>query len=114
MLGTGTPPAARPRQWCCEWSNNIKWETTITICGNLITRIDAKGRVLIPREVREAAGLKPGSRVSVTAEGHGIVVIRLLERDPSEELAEILGDFSLDREARRRAESLLLGELLDH
>ena len=78
----------------------------------MITRVDSKGRVLIPREVREAAGLKPGSRVRVSAEGRGVVVIRLVERDPSEELAEILGDFSLDREARKRAESLLLGELV--
>ncbi len=79
----------------------------------MITRVDAKGRVLIPREVREAAGIKPGSRVKVSVGGRGVVVIRLVERDPSEELAEILGDFTLDRETRRRAERLLLGELLD-
>ena len=38
------------------------------------TTIDRAGRVVIPREIRDAAGLEPGSAIEVTERG-GIVTI---------------------------------------
>jgi len=48
--------------------------------------------------------------VVVEARGWGELVVRVVEKDPSEELAELLGDFEFTREDRVRAEKLLLRE----
>ena len=75
-----------------------------------IVRVDSRGRITIPKDVRERCGIKPGARVLIEARGWGEVVVKLVERDPSEELAEVLGDFEFSRGDRARAEQLLLGE----
>ncbi len=49
----------------------------------------------------------------VEVRGRGEVLIRLIERDPSEELAELLKDFSFTREDRVKAEKLLMREVRD-
>lgn len=39
-----------------------------------IVKVDEKGRVVIPKSLRERTKLKEGSYVKVTAEGKGIVI----------------------------------------
>lgn len=36
--------------------------------------IDAGGRILLPKQVREALGLKPGSKVDVSSYGGGVQI----------------------------------------
>ncbi len=76
-----------------------------------IARLDSKGRLTIPKEIRELSGIEPGSRVLIEVRGRGEIVIKLIEKDPSEELAEILGDFEFSRRDRIEAEKLLLREV---
>ena len=49
-----------------------------------IVKISSKGQVTIPKEVREALGLKPGDRVEIKVEGN-IAVLEPL-RKPSESM----------------------------
>ncbi len=76
----------------------------------VVVRVDSKGRIVLPKEVREKSSIKPGSRVLVEAIGRGEVLIRVIEEDPSEELAKILGDFEFKRSDRVKAEKLLMRE----
>ena len=78
--------------------------------SGIVLRVDGKGRITLPKEFREKYNIRPGSRVVVEARGRGELVVRVVERDPSEELAELLGDFEFTREDRVRAEKLLLRE----
>lgn len=60
------------------------------------TKMSSKGQVVIPEEVRDALGLKPGSRFVVVGEGD--VVILKVVNPPS------LSDFDdIIQEARRQA-----------
>ena len=48
------------------------------LMGELVVTVDGKGRVLIPRELRERLGLRRGSRLRVRAEKARIVLEPLL------------------------------------
>lgn len=39
-----------------------------TLCGNM-TKVDSKGRIVLPQEVREQLGITPGTEVDVRKEG---------------------------------------------
>ena len=79
---------------------------------SVIVRVDSKGRITLPKEVRERYGIVPGSKVLVEVKGRGEVLVRVIEKDPSEELAELLGDFTFTRESRVKAEKLLFKEAM--
>ncbi len=78
---------------------------------SVVVRVDSKGRIVLPKDIREKCGIKPGSRILVEVRGTNEVLLRVIERDPSEELAELLGDFRFSRKDRIRAEKLLLREI---
>ena len=69
-------------------------------------RISTKGQVVIPKEVREKLGLKPGDRVKIEAvEGRRAIIQSAVE--PPEEIFVKAGDRLVDetlREANRRDE----------
>ena len=44
----------------------------------------------------------------IEAKGYGEILIKALSKDPSEELAEILGDIMLTRKDKLRVEGMLL------
>jgi antitoxin PrlF len=54
--------------------------------GSMTTNVSAKGRVTLPKAVRDAAGIAPGDRVTMRARPEGGV---LIEREiaPSEDAA---------------------------
>ncbi len=43
------------------------------------TEIDGRGRITIPKEIREKVGLRPGDRVRVTAEHDRAIVQRTVD-----------------------------------
>ena len=67
-------------------------------------RMDSKGRITLPKEIREKAGIKSGSKLTVYVKGKGEVLVKSAEKDPSEQLAEILGEFTLTLRDRVKAE----------
>jgi len=71
--------------------------------------VDSKGRLTLPKELREQLGLKPGDRVKIEFRQGKLIVERL--EDPFKVLERLLGDFSFNREARRAAEELALKEV---
>lgn len=68
-----------------------------------------QGRVVLPREVRDALDLQPGQRLSVTVRGRALVLER--EEDAAAELRGLVGDGARGRSlvaellAERRAEA---------
>ena len=72
-------------------------------------RLDSKGRLVIPKRLREAVGLKEGDEVIITVRGASLVITRAY--DPFERLEELLGDLTFDRSLRRVAEEEALREV---
>ncbi len=80
-------------------------------CGNMLfkTRLDERGRITIPREIREKLGLKPGDHVLVKIQGNSIVITRA--EDPFKVIENILGDLAFERSLRYEAEKQAFREL---
>jgi AbrB family looped-hinge helix DNA binding protein len=55
------------------------WEFQLS---SAITKIDEKGRVMIPKKIRETANLKEGCYVNIKAEGKTVIM------EPTEPIAE--------------------------
>ena len=76
---------------------------------SLEVRLDERGRITIPREVRERLGLRPGERLLVRVQGDSIVIRRA--KDPFKVIEDILRDLTFDRSLRYEAEEQVLREL---
>ena len=50
------------------------------------SKVSSKGRVVIPQEVREALGIRPGDVLDFTVDERGAIVVRLAGRIPLEQL----------------------------
>lgn len=74
-----------------------------------LSTIDDRFRLTLPRKIRKALRLEKGQKIYVVAAGD-TVVMKILAKDPSEKLADLLGEFRFDRKARRKAEKWLLKE----
>lgn len=74
-----------------------------------MTRLDKRGRIVIPKEFRRALNIRDGGEVILTLRGDRILVERA--EDPFQILAEVLGDLSFDRSLRRAAEEEALKTL---
>lgn len=69
-------------------------------------KIGPKGQVVIPREIRTALGLEPGSDVQFDLEDQRIVVTPVMEKD-------ILEMFERDaKESGKRSDKILVGDRL--
>ena len=77
----------------------------------VVIRVDSRGRIALPKDIREKCSIKPGSHVLVEVRDTKEILLRVIERDPSEELAELLGDFKFTRQDRVKAVKLLLEEI---
>jgi len=77
----------------------------------MVIRVDSRGRIALSKDIREKCGIKPGSHVLVEFRGIKEILLRVIERDPSEELAELLGDFKFTRQDRVKAMKLLFEEI---
>ena len=89
---------------------NILTSTVIvspTLCGNM-TKVDSKGRIVLPKEVRERLGITPGTEVDINEEdGKAVVepednpeqIIERMERLITETSSERGETIPLDEEA---------------
>jgi len=60
-----------------------------------VVKMDDKGRVLIPEEIRGAEGIEPGAPLQVVNLGGGVLVLRKVELPSREEIIKMC------REVRR-------------
>jgi len=65
-------------------------------------RVDAKGRIVLPKELRSALGIREGDELVLSIQGGKIVVEK--SDDPFKVLERVLGDLSFNRGLRRLAE----------
>ncbi len=65
-------------------------------------RVDAKGRIVLPKEFREALGIGEGDELLLSIHGDKIVIEKC--EDPFKVLEELLGDLSFDRSLRKIVE----------
>jgi len=72
-------------------------------------RVDSKGRVVLPKEFRDALGIREGDELVMMLRG-GRVIIEKAE-DPLKVLEEVLEGLSFSRELRRVAEEEGLKEV---
>lgn len=49
----------------------------------MATTVTVKGQVTLPKQVREAAGIRPGDRVEVRARAEGGVIVERIDRRAS-------------------------------
>lgn len=54
-----------------------------------VIKVDSKGRVLIPEDIRDAGGITPGAPVQILDLGKGTFVLRKLELPSKEEILKI-------------------------
>lgn len=54
-----------------------------------VVKVDDKGRVLIPEEIRDAEGIEPGAPLQVMDLGKGMLILRKLELPSKEEILKI-------------------------
>ena len=64
--------------------------------------MDGKGRIVLPKKVREALNLREGDEVVIILKG-GRLILEKAE-NPFKVIEEILGDLTFSRELRRIAE----------
>ncbi len=65
-------------------------------------RVDSKGRITIPKSIRENVGIKEGDEVILHVE-KGMLIIKK-SYDPFKRLEELIGDLTFDRSLRLVAE----------
>jgi len=65
-------------------------------------RLDSRGRLVIPKQLREAVGLREGDEVVISVRGSSLVITKA--GDPFARLGRLLGDLTFDRSLRRVAE----------
>jgi len=80
---------------------HIKLDPSCKFVGVKV-RIDAKGRIPIPKSLRELARIREGDEVVVNVEGGRIVIEK--SEEPWRELGVLLGNLTFDRSLRRLAE----------
>jgi AbrB family looped-hinge helix DNA binding protein len=69
---------------------------------NRITLVSTKGQFVIPSEMREALGIAPGTRISVTQYGNKIVLEPVSEKMVDQTRGLFKGKPSLSRELKRQ------------
>lgn len=75
--------------------------------GLKVVTIGEKYTIVIPKEIRTRLRLKIGQKLLIRVHDSSIVLEPLPE-EPFKELERILGDFTFDRRARKRAEEFLM------
>ena len=69
-------------------------------------RVDQKGRIVLPKNIREYFSIKEGDELIITIRKDEIVIKK--QENPFKILEEILGDLTFSRELRKIAEKKAL------
>lgn len=79
-----------------------------TLCGNM-TKVDSKGRIVLPQEVRERLGITPGTEVDVREKDGKAVV------EPEDSPDEILDQMEqlVEEASSNRGETIPISEGVD-
>jgi AbrB family looped-hinge helix DNA binding protein len=59
------------------WENLSKWDDYLFVgyaVSSTIVKVDQKGRIIIPRDIRETSNLKEGSCLTMRTEGKTIII----------------------------------------
>ncbi len=75
----------------------------------LEVRMDDKGRITIPKEIRRKLGLRPGDRLLIKVHEGNIILMR--PENPFKIIESILKDLTFTRELRSEEEKQALKEL---
>ena len=75
----------------------------------VVVEMDERYRLTLPKEVREAFKVSEGQKFYIISMGDALLIKRM-PQDPPEALRKLLGEFTFDREARRKAEKWLLSQ----
>ena len=70
--------------------------------------IDSRGRITLPKEVRDQLNLHPGDTLVLRTSGGKIVLEKA--SNPFEKLADLLGNLTFTRELRKEAETKAVEE----
>ncbi|RLE76688.1 MAG: AbrB family transcriptional regulator [Thermoprotei archaeon] len=65
-------------------------------------RVDSKGRIVLPKEFRDALNIREGDELVITLRGSKVIIEK--SEDPFKVLEEVLGDLTFSRELRKIAE----------
>ena len=81
------------------------------ICGMMYARIRVgeRGRIVLPKDFREALNIREGDELVLTLRGNKVIIEKA--EDPFKILEETLGDLTFSRELRRIAEREALESL---
>ncbi len=71
--------------------------------------LDSRGRITLPREVRNQLNLSPGDTLILRTSGGRIILEKA--SNPFERLANLLGNLTFSRELRREAETEALKDV---
>ena len=69
-------------------------------------RVDEKGRITLPKSLREVLNIMPGDELVLDVKGNKIVIEKSV--NPFEKLGKLMGNISFNREMRVEAERELL------
>jgi AbrB family looped-hinge helix DNA binding protein len=58
------------------------------------TKLSSKSRVVVPKAIRDAIGIGPGSLIVVEARGSGAVVVRRAEASPADQRFAVFTEWS--------------------
>lgn len=78
--------------------------------GMSLLEVDPRFRVTLSREIRKTFKVVKGQKLYAVPFGDGLLV-KPVPMNPAERLQEIIGDFTFDREARRKAEKWFLRQV---
>jgi bifunctional DNA-binding transcriptional regulator/antitoxin component of YhaV-PrlF toxin-antitoxin module len=77
------------------------------IMGMALVQLDKRHRVTLPKKLRKRFKIVEGQKFYLIPSGDDLIM-RTVPKDPSKELAKILGDFQFGKKDRRTAEKWLL------
>ncbi len=91
------------------WVEHYICGTRKEYVGMSVVEMDERHRVTIPKHIRRTYGMVKHQRFYLVQYGHDLIM-KAIPKNADERLDEIIGDFTFNREARRKAEKWLLDQ----
>jgi AbrB family looped-hinge helix DNA binding protein len=82
--------------------------------GKIMTeiKVDPKGRILLPKEIRSALDIRQGDVLNISQESNLVILKKIT--DPFKKLDELIGEVTFDTKNRRNIESLAIKLVKDN